>query len=642
MREETGVPEAVRAAFLYIVVIGKGQLTLQAIYGMIPVSQVKYRDAASVSLCSVYGECKIPLSRSRFQMDVDVTEKTADERYRESIRIKQGVYTICFVLLCLIDQIVGSAMGRVQFVAANCTGFVIAVIIFTGYRWKDFMRLPYAVWTVFCIIGGYFAIHWGRENYEYYGKWVTAVLNVAIYGYLVLRILIRIFQEKRIPRMNWRFLILWVVMMLCMVFSRNEAVWPVWFLMMFGCFYLTEYTKEELDALFNGMLNGIIIGFCILQGFATMFRAFDDLRYASMYTNGNMYALFCVIVQAAILGKWYRFKRNGAAWGWRLLAVVGSGIVMAYCFLTICRTAMIAMMANVFLLTVIFFFQEEKRRVLKAAGRLAAVLAAAVVSFPVVFQSIRTIPAEFYSPMLLAGDAGNKIQGGVPAWDDRYIEMDEFLEAALGRLFWFFQSGGEEEKPDADLSDVIGEILLPSLTVYAAEDTTGGGIGDERRPWGSGLTQDDPVLTEIEDIQDDIKVRWAIYKTYLVRLNLWGHEGEEGVWVSEGYFAPHPHNFLLEAMYSYGIVAGILFLGIMLLAFLRCMNRCVREPRGMWYFIVGIFMISSYICFGTLEIDWRVGQLSYTMIFVVQYLLLQRCDMENKTESMREEGFKAL
>ena len=573
---------------------------------------------------------------------MDVIEETANERYRESIRVKQGVYTICFVLLCLIDQIMGSAMGRVQFVAANCTGLIIAVIIFTGYRWKDFIRLPYAVWTVFCVFGGSLAIHWGRENYDYFGRWITALLNIAIYGYLVLRVFMRVFEEKKMPRMNWRYFTLWVVMMLCMVFSRNEAVWPLWFLVMFGCFYLTEYTKEELNALFNGMLNGIIIGFCILQGFATMFRAFDEVRYASMYTNGNMYALFCLIVQAAIFAKWYQFKRNGAAWEWRLLAIVGSGILMAYCFLSICRTAMIAMMVNLLLLVAVFFFQKEKKRVLKAVGRLAAVLLAAVVSFPAVFYSVRNIPAQFYSAMILAGDSGYKIQGVVPFWDERYIEMDEFLEAALGRLFWFFQPSGEEEKSDTDFSDVIGEILLPSMTVYAVEEVPEDVADDKRKPWGSGLTRDDPVLTEPEDIKDDIKVRWAIYKTYLVQLNLWGHEGGQGVWVSERYLAPHPHNFLLEAMYSYGIVAGILFLGAILFTFLHCMNRCVREPREMWCFIVGVFMISSYVCFGTLEIDWRVGQLSYIMIFVVQYLWYHRCDMGNTEERMETGGLKEL
>ena len=264
-------------------------------------------------------------------------------------------------------------------------------------------------------------------------------------------------------------------------------------------------------------------------------------------------------------------------------------------------------------------------------GRLAAVLAAAVVSFPVVFQSIRMIPAEFYSPMLLAGDADYKIQGGAPTWDERYIEMDEFLEAALGRLFWFFQPSGEEEKPDVDLSDVIGEILLPSLTVYAAEETAGDGIGDERKRWGSGLTEDDPVLTEIVDTMDPTKIRWAIFRTYLSRLNFSGHRGnEEGVWIMYNGFAPHAHNFLLQMMFSYGIIAGIMFLVVIAAAFLHCAILCFGELKGEWFSIVGALMILSFFCFGILEIDWRVGQLSFTILFLTQYLLLQKRDESKK------------
>lgn len=556
-------------------------------------------------------------------------EETVSERYRESIRVKQGIYTICFVLLCLIDQIMGSAMGRVQFVAANCTGLIIAVIIFTGYRWKDFIRLPYAVWTVFCVLGGSLAIHWGRENYDHFGRWITALLNIAIYGYLVLRVLMRVFEEKKMPRMNWRYFTLWVVMMLCMVFSRNEAVWPLWFLVMFGCFYLTEYTKEELNALFNGMLNGIIIGFCILQGFATMFRAFDNLRYAGMYTNGNINALFYLLVQSAILGKWYQFKKNGAALVWRVLAGAGSGIILAYCFLTICRTAMIAMLLNVILLVAIFFFQEGKKRFLKAVSRMAAVLLMAIISFPPVFYSVRKIPAEFYSAIILAGDAGIKIQGAVPLWDERYIEMDEFLEAALGRLFWFLQSSESGEETGVDLSDIMGEILLPPIRVYAAEEPSED-ASDERKPWGSGLTQDDPVLTKIEDIEDPAKGRLGIFKAYISRLNFKGHKNsEDGIWVTENSFAPHAQNFLIQMMFSYGIVAGILFLVVIAVVLLYCLARCFKIPRGEWFYAVGAFMIFSFVAFGTLEIDWRVGQLSFTVLFIVQYLLFHGCDRES-------------
>lgn len=555
---------------------------------------------------------------------VDRTEERSQSRYGDDIRVKQGICTICFVLLCVIDQLKGSANGRVQFTASNCTGFIIAAIILTGCHWKDFMRIPHAVWTVLSVFGGYYAINWGIANNRHSGQWITAVLNVVVYGYLVLRLLLRIFVDKKRPRINWRFFILWAVMMLCMVFSKNDSVWPLWFLVMFGCFYLTEYTKEELNALFNGMLNGIIIGFVILQGFATMYRAFDEIRYAGMYTNGNMNALFYVFVQAAILGKWYQFKRNGAALGWRLLAGAGSGILIAYCFLTIGRTAMIVMLLNTVLLTVILFFQEEKRRFLNAAGRLAAVLLVAIISFPVVFFSVRRIPAEFYSAILLAGDAGSKIQGAVSLDDERYVEMDEFLEVALGRLFWFLHPSKEDARAETGISDVVGAILSPSLKVHAAEASPENDL-TEKKPWGFGLTQDDPVLTEIEDMRNDVTVRWAIYSTYLGRLNFRGHKNsEDGVWVTDYYFAIHAHNFLIQVMFSYGILTGILFLETILCTFLYCLIQCLKKTKRSWFFIVGIFMITSFVGFGILEIDWRIGQLSFTSLFVVQYLLFYR------------------
>lgn len=548
----------------------------------------------------------------------------------ETLRVKQGVYTICFVLLCLIDQLIGSATGRVQHTAANCTGFLIAVIILTGYHWKDFIRLPYLLWTICSVIGGRIAINWGRQNYDGYGKWVTAVVNVIIYGYLVIRILMGIYAGKKTPRMNWPYFGIWVLMMLGMIFSKNESVWPVWFLVMFGCFYLTEYTREELDALFNGMLNGIIIGFCILQGFATMYRAFDELRYAGMYSNGNMYALFCLMVHAAILGKWYRFKKKGSSPVWQVLAGAGSSILMAYCFLSIGRTALIVMCLNTVLLITLFFLQEKKKRFLKAAGRLAAVVLAAIAAFPVVFSSVRVIPAEFYSAMVLSGDTGNKIQGMVPLEDERYIEMDEFLEAALGRLFWFLNP--EEEGTDTpDIVGRIGRLFAPSLKVYAVGEIPEGELSPiEKKPWGSGLTQEEPVLTDPGDIDDPVKVRWAIYRTYLGRLNLLGHRNsEDGVWISKIEFAPHAHNFFLQIMFSFGILTGILFLLIVLAAFFYCMKRCFGKAKEDWIFIVGVFAITSFVGFGTLEADWRLGQLSFTAVFVVQYLLLHKCGKES-------------
>lgn len=578
------------------------------------------------------------MKEEKADLYMEKKDKVTRNEYSETLRVKQGVYTICFVLLCLIDQLVGSAAGRVQHTSVNCTGFLLAVIILTGYRWKDFIRLPYLLWTICGVIGGSIAINWGSRNYDGHGRWITAVINVILYGYLVIRVLMRIFAEKRIPRMNWRIFGVWVVMMLGMIFSKNESVWPVWFLVMFGCFYLTEYTREEIDALFNGMLNGIIIGFCILQGFATMYRPFDTLRYTGMYTNANMYALFCLMVHAAILGKWYRFKKKGSSPIWRVLAGVGSSVLMAYCFLAIGRAAMIVMCLNTALLVLLFFFQEKEKRFLKAAGRLAATALAAILVFPAVFSSVRVIPASFYSAMTLPGDPANKIQGTVPSWDERYIEMDEFLEAALGRLFWFFRS--KEEDGEANIGR-ISNLLIPSLKVYAAEENLEGDFAiTEKKLWGSGLNQDDPVLTDADEMTDPVKIRWAIYRTYLGRLNFMGHRNSgDGVWVTaEGYYAPHAHNFLLQIMFSFGILTGVLFLIITVYALWYCMKRCLEKEWGDWNFVVGVFMITSFAGFGMLEIDWRLGQLSFTAFFVVLYLLFHNCVCRRDGKCGKEGG----
>lgn len=585
---------------------------------------------------------------------MDKSTETVKSNYSDGMRARQGICTICFVLLCLMDQIVGSAMPSIQEVAINCMGLIIAAIILTGqYRWKDFMHMHYAVWIILCGIAYVYLIRY-REEYRYStSRWVMTlkVIVAAIYGCLALRILIRTFLEKKAPRMNWFFMVLWVIMMLGMVFSKNDNTWPFWFLVIFGCFYLTEYSAEELEALFTGMLNGIIIGFCIVQGFATMFRAYDQIRYVGMYTNSNMNALFYLMVHTAILGKWYQFKRKGAALRWRLLAAVGSGALLAYGFLTVGRTAVMTMLVNTLLLTVLLFFdergQEIRRRILKAAGRLTTALLAAVVLFPVVFFSVRWIPAEFYSAMKLAWDPKNKIQGWAPLNDKRYVEMNQFLEYAPKRLFWFFDFENENKEEsrtgDSGISNVASlavDFLFPPLKVRAAEDISELDT-PEKKAWGSGLTAEDPVLTDPKEIADPIKIRWGIYWSYLGKLNFEGHRSEEdGVWLTKRYFAPHAHNFLLQIMFSYGILTGILFMMILLYTFLHCLMRCLRKKQGSWFFILGVLMITSFVGFGLWEIDWGTGQLSLTSVFVVPYLLFHRYGRERNNIEQAEPAVK--
>ena len=71
---------------------------------------------------------------------------------------KRILYTICFFLLCLIDQRTktGSGLDGAIEVFRNLTGVVMAVIIFSHYKWKEIVarKWPYLVWTVIGVAVG--------------------------------------------------------------------------------------------------------------------------------------------------------------------------------------------------------------------------------------------------------------------------------------------------------------------------------------------------------------------------------------------------------------------------------------------------------------------------------------------------------
>lgn len=534
--------------------------------------------------------------------------------YNEALRIKKGIYTICFVLMCLIDQIRGSATGRAQFVATNCFGILIAVIILSAYELKDFLKPPYYLWVVSFMIGYYISIPYARENYPYFWKWITAGINVGIYGLIVLRILYRILTENWRPRMRRPYFVLWIVMMVCMVISRNDSTWPLWFCVMFGSLYLSDFTSEEKDAVCDSMMNGIIIGFCILQGFATLYRAYDTVRYTGMYTNSNMNALFYMMVQLAILGKWYKFVQTKALFFWRAMAAIGSGIMLTYCFLTIGRLALGIMIINVFVLAFLLLKIDQEKKLIRYVKRVFFVFLVSVLSFPLVFNSVRWIPAYVNTPMTMEGDGPDKIREWTRGDDERYVEKDELLEEALGRIMKLFFSSTTEN---------IMDIVMPSIKAYAMEDPDSIVTDNIVKPGDTPET----ALLENGDTTNSFQYRQQIYKTYISRFNLLGHTAGEntGVWVTPRYHAPHAHDVFIQFSFDFGIIVGLLFLFDAVLVLFFLWKKSTQKDGGDWKYVVCFLSVFSFIMFGLFENNWTVATLPFTMFFMAHYPVLHNC-----------------
>ena len=95
-------------------------------------------------------------------------------------------YGVCFALLGLIDQRRGSAEGTLQMIFANLTGIVIGMLLIPSIK-RDFIHSKaFGIWSLLCIPSVALGCAIGRKYWLYPGQWYTAVINMAVMGYLVL------------------------------------------------------------------------------------------------------------------------------------------------------------------------------------------------------------------------------------------------------------------------------------------------------------------------------------------------------------------------------------------------------------------------------------------------------------------------
>ena len=76
-------------------------------------------------------------------------------------------YTICFLLLGVIDQRRGSAVGEVQMFFANLTGVVMALMVLPSLNGRILKDKVYRYWTPVCLILSIVACGSGKKAWGY-------------------------------------------------------------------------------------------------------------------------------------------------------------------------------------------------------------------------------------------------------------------------------------------------------------------------------------------------------------------------------------------------------------------------------------------------------------------------------------------
>jgi len=499
---------------------------------------------------------------------------------------KRILYTICFFLFCVIDQRSKTASGLDGVIETfrDMAGILMAAIIMSHYKWEEFMahKVLYAIWTGIAVVAGALFIVFGQPLAYFMNERIMIALDVLVFGYVVIHTIISVFIEKKYPKLNKGMFGLWVVMMLLMILSRSDYVWPFCYFIMFGCFYLTDFTEEEQEDLYQGIMNGVIFAFFAFQGFCCVFRPYDQVRYTGIYNNCNLNGLFYLVVLAAMFGKILYVTKENKHKFWRVYYWLGSGVVYSFIFMTIGRTAWLVS----FILGLLFlgFYQGEKQKKHYIRNGLLLVLCICMM-FPVTFGMTRYLPPVFHHPVWFWGEWSEERVHSWDAWNsEKYVDIDEVIKNAVGRT-----------------TEITDKLLGESTFVLHA-------VAQES-------LKEEPVLKTEAEYYSALLVRKTIYTHYLSELNLWGHtRDDQGFQLGPYYWVGHAHNIFLQYATDFGVPMAIVFLVLIIAACVKLLKES-RNSKNVAAMSAFLFLLIP-VTFGMLEYSWGVGSLTITMMFL--------------------------
>lgn len=555
---------------------------------------------------------------------------------------KRIIYIVGFVCLVLIDAIMGSETGGVRHGMKNYTGVVLGLVILTAYRLKDFLKLPYLLWTVIFFIGRAGILQWVETNY-----WEHMVLRVntalwaaGVYGLVVIRMLYLYIAEREKPKMNWPMFAVWLFTMVWMVVVQPETTWQLSILLYFAPFYLTNFKEKDLNNLYTGLAEGIIIGFLIVQGWALMHRPFDsvEFRYTGANLNSNINALFYCGVYSAVLCKWYQMKLRRRHVLLRIPIILLAGVVVSLTVFTGGRTALITELLITLFFLVFQALARKRGKILEFLLDGVILCGVILLCFEPTFKLVRYLPAIVDEPRYVEGeDIEKKIQQGDSIDDEKYVEFEEMLEGDFGRILWFLKSEEEENDEVSKMDFNLLWLLGPALKVEASSWEEVYWYPEDTIYMEPGCDSRHPILLP-EEYGDPVKVRMAIWQYYFKELNLTGvHEETEGPWITSGFQSIHAHNFFLQMAYEFGWPVGVLLIFLSIQLYNKALFGIGERKSGAWYYrlFVTLSCATVMVAFGMLEVSWVFGYLSFTMFFLVQYVLYHKNDVSKKAIESR-------
>lgn len=513
-------------------------------------------------------------------------------------------YALCFVFLGIIDQRRGSALGTTQMTFANLTGVVMVLLLLPSIKFEKEKVKPYLLWTPVCAILVIIACTIGNNCWQYKGQWITAVLNIAVWSYLM----IYVYQKKRYTELLVRIKqpVFWCIC-LCLVLmqlSVHEGIMPLWYLLIYGGFAVIGVPKERTEDFFDGLLTGIILWFFGQQIIAFGFRPYDYVRYRGLYSGETQNGMHYMIVFCAFLLKWIYSREKNKKWYVRFFYFLMSAVMISFTVFTGGKAPILGI--AVVTAFVILGYDIFKRKTFYGVVLHAVTLVVCVVlSFPVCYISIRYLPTILHHPIWYEGEyvEGVSVCSFDPWNSTKYISFEYVVYGNVNRIL-------EALGIPLESWSMQFQQFMQALPVHA-EELNRQEIAENE----AGSSPDNPFnIEELNGLSSSTDARKVIYTYYWNHLNFRGHDKEHsGFWISGDTYYGHAHNMFLQVAYDYGIIPGILFLLIYLYSLYRAFRLCLK---GNWTCIVFLLAI---LCFGMAEMVLVSGQITVTLMAIMFY-----------------------
>ncbi len=395
--------------------------------------------------------------------------------------------------------------------------------------------------------------------------------------------------------------ILVIAFFVCLIVLRNTRWWGVVLALVFAVMYIRMNMSGRVSIWNTIATGGLILNIVYTIGYCLLFRYFTGFvmgRYSMQFHTVTVTAEYLTIMQvmaAALLlakvysaSKDYNFKEF-VSYIWKELFFFG--IISAYMIFTLSRTGYLAAIVTILMLIALVTIRAGKNTVGTLVRAVGALLAAAIISFPVTFTFQRLVPVMVGQPYFYeVEDASPSARGGHDLSDYKYMSIERFYSLFRQKIlgvssteYNFIEDPYNYDENGNYIFDEDGNPISGAVSGMNVDDS-----GTLIASTGDGLYVAEGAIDESadtsEDMSDEASVsedasgsesgegsdddysngRIDIWKTYIKELNMTGHS-EMGAVAEDGELLAHAHNVYIQVAYDHGIFVGILF-GLLIVA----------------------------------------------------------------------------